>query len=145
MALSDPSPTVPRLDSSMASTVSSARARGQMPGLAISARLYRGRVQPLQRKLLARSSYASRRNCQCKDWPMGLMRLSSAVCDIGKAGAVVRTGRIPHPRDLLPARRIKGCEMRVALGADMNFGDFQTIGARHPPGVDFRAADHGDF
>ena len=58
MALSDPSPTGLRLDSSTASTISSAGQWAKMPGLSTSARLYRGRPRPLQRKLLARSSYA---------------------------------------------------------------------------------------
>ena len=58
MALSDPSPMGPRLDSSTAFNASPRKAQDWNARPRTSARLYRGPARPLQRKLPARTSYA---------------------------------------------------------------------------------------
>ena len=66
-----------------------------------------------------------------------------AICHIGECRAVVRPGRIPHARNLLPLRRVDCGKMGVALGPDVNFGDLKAIGNVHPLRIDFGAPDHG--
>src|SRR5881392_584721 len=104
---------------------------GKTPRLATSARLYRGPPRPLQRGLLARSSYARTDNCQCKHRRTELMRPSPAICHIGEVGAVVGAGRIAHARHLFPVSRINCGKIRLALGPGVNFGDFETVGNIH--------------
>ena len=48
-------------------------------------------------------------------------------------------------RDLLPDSRIDRGETGIAVGAGVDFGQFQAVGDIHPLRVDFGAADHGDL
>ena len=73
------------------------------------------------------------------------MRPSPYISHIGKVDAVIRTGRIPRARDLLPVGRIDRGKISVALGAAMHFGYFEAIGIIDPLHINFSAADDRDL
>ena len=73
------------------------------------------------------------------------MRLSPTICHIGIVGAVVRTGRIPHPRNLFPGPSINCGKICIAVGPGVDLGNFQPVRSIHPLRVNFGATYDGDL